>query len=124
VAVQGTVKLDGYPLAGASVHFVAQDPEGRDATGSTDEHGVFRLSSFRAGDGALPGKYKVVVSLPADVEGGPPAATPTEAQQSPGRVVVKHPTVTLPPRYSRADQTTLEQVVPPEGELVLELQSK
>jgi hypothetical protein len=122
VPVKGTVKLDGKPLAGASIQFIAQDPGGRDATGSTDADGVFQLSSFRAGDGALPGKYKVVVQLPATSQGGAPAATPAEAQQG-GTGGSKSP-LTLPGRYSQPDQTTLEQIVPPTGEVVFDLQSK
>jgi hypothetical protein len=126
VPVRGIVKLDGKPLAGASVQFIAQDEGGRDSTGSTDADGVFRLSTFQSGDGALPGKYKVVVQLPAATQGGAPAATPTEAQQgsAPGQQEAKAPPTIIPPRYSQPDQTTLEQVVPPSGEIVFDLKSK
>ena len=124
VPVKGTIKLDGKPLAGASVQFVAQDPGGRDATGSTDAEGVFRLSSYRAADGALPGKYKVVVQLPLTSQGGAAAATPTEAQQGGTGTSGSKGLAILPARYSQPDQTTLEQVVPPAGEVVFELQSK
>ena len=59
--VHGTVTLDGRPLARATVQFLAQDPGGRDALGTTDANGLFRLSTFKPRDGALAGKYKVVV---------------------------------------------------------------
>jgi hypothetical protein len=126
VPVQGTVKLDGKPLAGASVQFIARDEGGRDATGTTDANGVFRLSTFRAGDGALPGKYKVVVQLPAPTQGGAPAATQSEAQQGQvaGQQEAKAPPIVIPPCYSQPDQTTLEQTIPASGEVVFDLKSK
>src|SRR4051812_35350491 len=56
--VEGEVLLDGKPLAGASIQFVAQG-KGHDATGETDLAGRFVMSSFQPKDGALPGSYKV-----------------------------------------------------------------
>ena len=71
--VEGTVKLDGKPLAGVTVQFIAQDPGGRDANGTADAEGVFRLSTTRPGDGVLPGKYKVVIQ-PARASARPAAS--------------------------------------------------
>src|SRR5262245_18076613 len=84
VPVRGVVKLDGQPVANAAVVFVAQAPGGRDAYGSTDANGVFRLTTTSPDDGALRGKYKVVIqpagpgggSTPFDDTGKPPAARP------------------------------------------------
>ena len=45
--VRGTVTLDGRPLPKATVQFLAQDPGGRDALGTTDANGRFRLSTFK-----------------------------------------------------------------------------
>lgn len=122
VPVKGTVKLDGQPLARATVLFIAQNPEGKNATGFTAADGKFRLSTLEGDQGALPGKYKVVVQLPlAPVKDARPAATPEEAQAS----AVAHPSEPrLPARYSQADQTVLEQEIPPQGEIVFDLQSK
>jgi hypothetical protein len=125
VPVRGTVKLDDKPLAGATVLFIAQDAGGRDAAGTTDADGVFRLTTFRDGDGALPGKYKVVVQLPAATRGGEAAGTQTQAQQgstAPQAAQGSPPSVL--PRFSQPDQTPLEQVVPPSGEIVYDLKSK
>ena len=69
VPVRGVVKVEGQPVANAAVVFVAQDPGGRDAYGSTDANGVFRLTTTNPDDGALPGKYKVVIQ-PAGQGGG------------------------------------------------------
>jgi hypothetical protein len=62
VPAGGTVKLDGQPLAGATVTFVPQQA-GRPATGTTDEQGTFRLATAQAGQGAAPGPYTVTVML-------------------------------------------------------------
>ena len=69
VPLRGVVKLDGQPVANAAVVFVAQTPGGRDAYGSTDANGAFRLTTTKPDDGALPGKYKVVIQ-PAGPGGG------------------------------------------------------
>ncbi len=125
VPLRGSVKLDGRPLANASVYFISKDSKGRDALGSTDADGVFRLSTIRPGDGAFPGTYKVTVQLAAPINTAAVAATPAEAMQASaaGRKP-KQPSVTLPPRYSQPSQTILVQDVPPSGIVVFELQSK
>ena len=125
VPLRGTVKLDGRPLANASVYFISKDSKGRDALGSTDADGVFRLSTIRPGDGAFPGTYKVTVQLAAPINAAAVAATPAEAMQasSAGRKP-KQPSVTLPPRYSQPSQTILVQEVPASGSVVFELQSE
>jgi len=125
IPLRGTVTLDGRPLANASVSFLAQDPRGRDALGSTDADGVFRLSTFEPGDGALPGRYKVVVQPAAASAVNVVAATPGEILDAPRAGGPSAPSpVTLPPRYSRPDQTILEQEVPASGEVVFALESK
>ena len=121
VPVRGTVKLNGQPLADASVLFIAQDPGGKDATGFTDANGEFRLSTIKPGDGALPGKYKVVVQ-PTTQSDAPVAATQAEAQQA--SVKPNVPTVIIAPRFSQPDQTILEQVVPTKGDIVLDVKSE
>src|SRR5262245_61830975 len=80
VRVRGVVKLDGEPLAGATVVFVTQQPGGRDAYGATDANGAFELTTLNPRDGAAPGKYKVVIQPP--VEGG--SATPFDDPEKPG----------------------------------------
>jgi hypothetical protein len=122
--LRGTVKLDGRPLEGASVYFIAQDSGCRDALGSTDADGVFHLSTFEPGDGAFPGKYKVVVQ-PPQPDTGVVAATPVEAMQATGAARnPNRPLITIPPRYSQPGQTVLVQDVPADGNVVFELQSK
>ena len=126
VATRGTVKLDGKALAGATVTFLAQDEGGRDASGSTDASGVFRLTTFQPHDGAMPGKYKVIVQPPAALNEGGTGKTPDEAKEAAleGHVKSKEPAVVIAPRYSQPGQTPLTQVIPAKGEILLELQSK
>jgi Carboxypeptidase regulatory-like domain len=119
VSVKGTVKLDGKPLPHASVTFIAQNEGGRDATATTDENGVFRLSTFKPGDGALRGKYKVIVQPSAVVEG----ATATQEEAMQGKAA-KVQTVRIAPQFSLAEHTTLIVDVPTSGDLVLDVKSE
>ena len=82
--VEGTVLLDGKPVAGATVSFSPLPGEsGLPAVGLTDARGIFRLSSTRGGKpeaGAVAGGYVVTVSkfesddivVPLDPETGEP----------------------------------------------------
>jgi len=104
--------------------FHAQDPEGRDALGSTNVDGVFHLSTFQHADGAFPGRYKVTVR-PAT------AANPDLVSTNPSDAMVAHPSrkqhrasVTLPARYCQLNKTILVQNVPAEEDVIFELQSK
>ena len=62
IPVQGVVKYKGTPVEGAMVSLVPQDPKGKGAVGTTDKSGKFQLTTFTAGDGALPGSYLVKIS--------------------------------------------------------------
>ncbi|MDR3233337.1 MAG: carboxypeptidase-like regulatory domain-containing protein [Planctomycetaceae bacterium] len=61
--VNGKVTLQGQPLAGVVVTFslAVQDPEKRPASGVTAADGSFVLTTLKPGDGAYPGKYKVIL---------------------------------------------------------------
>jgi hypothetical protein len=71
VQVSGTVTYNGSPVAGAVVKFSPEGGSGHAASGTTDASGNFRLSTFEAQDGAVPGSYAVSVSK---TEGEAPAA--------------------------------------------------
>jgi hypothetical protein len=62
--VSGTVTLsDGQPAAGVTVCF--SDRANRvSASGTCDERGRYRLTTFQPGDGAPPGDYDVTVHPP------------------------------------------------------------
>jgi hypothetical protein len=126
VPVRGVVTLDGTPLPRATVLFLHQDAGGRDANGFTDAEGVFRLSTFKPDDGALPGKYRVVIQPVPEVEDVPTDLKTPEDFQREGakRVKVKQPAATLPAVYVSPDKTVLSQQVPPEGEVRFDLKSQ
>jgi len=61
VPVEGVVTLDGRPLAGAAVMLVPE-AGGRAGMGGTDKEGRFTISTYGAGDGAVFGPHRVVVT--------------------------------------------------------------
>ena len=62
IPVEGVVKVDGQPMEGVMVVFHPDDAGGRAASGRTDAQGVYHLTTETAGDGALPGSYKISVT--------------------------------------------------------------
>src|SRR4051812_11018169 len=67
--VKGSVRINGEPAKDVNVAFIpASLPEGGATPLSpaavTGEDGSFRLMSFKPGDGALPGDYRVIVIYP------------------------------------------------------------
>lgn len=89
--------------------------------GRTDTNGEFRLTTFRIGDGAFPGQYKVTIRPAVDAvsavnphgSDGPPIAVPAVPRKS----------VILPERYGDPSKTVLTQEVPASGKVIFELQS-
>jgi len=59
IKVTGTVTLNGQPAENVEVTFLPQT--GRPATGVTDSAGKFELSTFKPGDGAMPGDQTVTL---------------------------------------------------------------
>jgi hypothetical protein len=85
--VKGNVKVAGAPMAGIMVTF-APESGGRASMGLTDSSGNYELSTYGNGDGAVPGKHKVVFAmenaapasnLPGDLTTAAPA-TPFNAK--------------------------------------------
>jgi hypothetical protein len=122
--VEGTVLLDGKPLAGASIQFVPQGT-GHDATGETDKNGQFVMSSFQPRDGVQAGTYKVVISPPAGAADPTPYASADEAMAAASKPPAKKASEgpAFPQKYARPDQTPLNQEVPVKGKLKFDLKS-
>jgi hypothetical protein len=59
----GVVTFKGEPLPNAVVSFIPAG--GRPAAGMTNAQGEFSLSTFKAGDGAMPGMHRVALGEPA-----------------------------------------------------------
>lgn len=119
----GVVTLDGKPLAGATVTLIADLPASTrefppTASGRTDEMGRFTLQIGVGMEGAVPGKYKVVVSQVVAKEG----ATLQEGIDVRQLMMSGQAEEKLPPTYSDPLQTTLTVEVPPEGSDALKLE--
>src|SRR5262245_3014991 len=83
VKFDGLVTLDEKPLAGATVEFIPMDANGHGAIGVSGKDGVFRLTTYTPGDGALPGFYKATVrKQPGGDSSDTPAGPPTGAAEA------------------------------------------
>lgn len=60
--VTGKVTYEGKPVPKGTITFVATAPDGRNAVGTLDANGTYRLQTEQPGDGALLGDYKVTIS--------------------------------------------------------------
>jgi hypothetical protein len=123
VPVKGVVKLDGNPLAGATVTFMPAGDSGRPATGETDQEGVFRLTSLKKDDGAFPGEYRVVVTKIQAIDPPPPANSgePDAVLKHYQSLKSQKRTALLPSPYASYLTTPLRCTVPTAGEVVLEM---
>ncbi|WLD11087.1 carboxypeptidase-like regulatory domain-containing protein [Planctellipticum variicoloris] len=117
---KGKVTYMGNPLVGASVAF---SPQGNQpaAVARSDDNGEFSLMTYRAGDGAAAGDYKVMVTVTDE-------ATPGEPKEAHGTVAGvdyaaayshsgkgKRSSNILPAKYSDAQNTPLTAKVEPNG---------
>jgi hypothetical protein len=133
VPVTGVVTLDGAPVAGAMVNFILEGgdgKEGRMAYGSTDRHGVFRLTTLQPDDGALPGTYRVLVIKSVPVPPGVPIPsfpnTPegrADRESFLDRAYGSRPRSrnVLPERYANLETTPFQVTVPVKGKVTLEM---
>lgn len=117
----GKVTFLGNPMSGAMVSF---SPTGSQpaAVGMTDDSGNFKLTTYRAGDGAAAGDFKVLISM-TETEAPDPTAnadhgtdptkqygtvhSATKGKSGGGRV--------LPSKFSDPDKTELKATVKSDG---------
>lgn len=114
VPVTGVVTLDDKPLADAMVTFMPESEAGyRGAVGRTDSTGKYEVSSDigdgKQSKGAIPGKYRVIVSKFVKPDGTP---LPEGFNQPPMSVGAME---SLPPKFSMSNQTKLSYEVPAGG---------
>lgn len=106
VQVRGHVTLAGKPVTAGTVMFepleVAEGLPKRPATGALQPDGTYELSSFAAGDGALPGKYKVAI---ISFTGGPTPEEPNRPERW-----------NIPKKYGSTATSGLTQDVPVEAD--------
>ncbi|MHB8900411.1 MAG: transthyretin-like family protein [Thermoguttaceae bacterium] len=116
VDASGVVTLDGTPVEGASVMFIA-DSGTNHATGTTDDSGRFSLKAFPEKDGAVPGSYKVEVNKTV-------LSDQTDAGE--GGEATVNIQFGLPQKYATFVTSGLTATIPEEGtsDLKIELTSK
>ena len=96
--VEGTVTLDGTPLAGAEVEFQPTAPDTRPSVGVTDASGHYELRYTMNEKGALLGEHIVRISMSEDADlddvGGGTAPTTDqgahEEEEGAGRIPARY----------------------------------
>jgi hypothetical protein len=132
MGIKGKVTLDGAPLSGASVEFVPEDG-GHSAVGTTDSDGKFSLTTYKPGDGALRGEYRVVVKKSPQGALPQPDRSDKEAMKkamlqsmmaNQNRALQNNAKGSVPGDYGEFGKTPLRQTVPdPKGVYDVELSS-
>jgi hypothetical protein len=126
--VRGTLTYRGQPVAGATVSFLGRNSP-RIASGETDEHGRFQLTTFDTNDGAVLGNHVVTVYKPAETMepmGIDPNLDPqayAEAMEKAAARAIKAQAAgsALPARYADPKTSELRREVS-EGENVIDIE--
>lgn len=112
VTARGKVTLGGEPLSGATLVFAPQDGNKQVGTALSGANGEFEIQTNNQ-RGALPGRYKVIVTKFLYTE---PRLQPGEHVETPGES-----RLLTPKKYSQLETTDLEVTVPPDGSEALEI---
>ena len=102
--VDGKVTYNGQPVAGATVSFVSEG-DARMAVGVTNENGIYQLVTLDT-NGAMPGKYTVLVTKTESVPDPGAPVSMDEAAKNMGKP--KDPKKLLPSKYSDPAKTPLK----------------
>jgi hypothetical protein len=137
VKVEGVVTLDGQPIAGAIVSFLPDEKGGRFAVGTTAQDGSYRLTTYQKDDGALPGDYRVTVTLIPDDDDedndkakekapiGEKAADGKDLMSAMAKMAAARQKALerspIPAIYRDGGRTPLRQIVPANGKVILAL---
>lgn len=107
--ISGKVTYQGTPVANARVVFISKSG-GRSADGVTNSEGVYRLGTFMAGDGVLPGEYLVTISS-SDVDTTKPPSTEITDGAAYDPPKEESQKTKLPAKYQNPNQSGLKAVV-------------
>jgi len=121
VPVTGKVTVNGVPVANAGIVFHPKDGIGRPASAETGEDGTYRLTTFKVGDGALRGEYRVTLVWEEPVhpylalrDGAPQKEALRQDYLAWKEKHGERPSP-IPTEYANAGTTPLTQKVPPPG---------
>jgi hypothetical protein len=119
------ITLEGTPVAGATVLFMPDGQDGgRPASGVTSSDGTFRLMTYKPDDGALPGKYRVLI-LKTEAAKDPGAAERSALERARAKIqeksLRKRRKPALPAAYAKFDTTPLRCSVPVTGAVTFDL---
>lgn len=106
VPIRGTVSYEGKMLTEGTVIFAPTASDGRQARGTIQSDGSFRLTTLKQNDGAQQGEYKIVVIALEPHPGEPPSREEVEAAGG----LIKRGYV-VPERYTSAGTTDLTELV-------------
>ena len=115
VTAQGTITLDGQPLAGAAIVFVTTDGK-YPASAQSDEFGNFSLRAFEHKSGAVPGAYLISVVKNEEITAKPDSSAARTASAD-GRVQLGVRNA-IPDRY-RIPSGNLKATIPEHGTTTL-----
>lgn len=122
VPVSGILLEEGKPLAAARVTFNPVESTGRMAFGLTDSEGRFKLTTFRHNDGALPGRYKITVSVQGEIKEADVKVAHDRKEMYREMERLRNLKVhKIHENYTNLAKTPLQAEVPVEGELRIEL---
>jgi len=105
----------GKPVTQGTIVFYPE--EGRSAMGNIETDGSYRLSTFHAGDGALPGRHTVTITSIANSASGPASLEEEMAQGMEGHYEGAVEWL-VPEKYSRRHNTPLTAEVPAAGRTI------
>ncbi|QDV27252.1 carboxypeptidase-like regulatory domain-containing protein [Aureliella helgolandensis] len=119
VTAEGTVTLDGAPVEGATVSFIAEQGNYH-ATATTDASGHFSLDAFKEKPGAVPGSYRVEINKTL-VE-----AIGSGGGGDEGGIGETNVQFGLPKKYAAMATSGLSHTIPEQGDsaITFELKSK
>jgi hypothetical protein len=109
VPIRGEVLFKGAPLRDVPqglVHYVPKTAQGRQASGRIQPDGSFVLTTFKGGDGVMPGEYDIVVS--AYTTGPKLTRAQVEATRGAG---IEKPRLLIPQKYTEATTSGLSDTV-------------
>lgn len=129
--VTGKVSMNGAPVPGASISFSPVETGKPPALGISDAQGMYTLTTYDSGDGAVEGDFKVMVYKGAPTAApAAPAHDPTGATSGGGAPKHSGPAgkapagggSLLPDKYSKASTTPItKNVVSGENKIDIEL---